>query len=95
VFGRNQFVSYFGVGSCSRGLFELFGEGLIVEEGPGVVELVVPSTLKVAHALQHVVELFIADQTEDRGVDARTRGIVWGVVVTVDSSQRLGRFAGG
>ena len=61
VFGRNQFVSYFGVGSCSRGLFELFGKGLIVEEGPGVVELVVPSTLKVAHALQHVVELFIAD----------------------------------
>ena len=31
--------------------FEFFGEGFVVDEGPGVVEFVVPCSLQVLHAL--------------------------------------------
>lgn len=41
----NELVAYFGLCHGTCGLFEVLGEGYVVEEGPGVVEFVVPSTL--------------------------------------------------
>ena len=61
--------------------FEFFGEGLVVEEGPGVVEFVVPGSFEIAHGLDHAVDFFIADEGEDGGVDSRGIGVVGGVVV--------------
>ena len=45
VFFRNEFVAYVGLCHGSRGLFEFLGKGYVVEEGPRIVEFVVPSTL--------------------------------------------------
>lgn len=61
--------------------FEVFGEGFVVEEGPGVVEFVVPGSFEIAHGLNHAVDFFIANEGEDGGVDSRGVGVVGGVVV--------------
>ena len=47
------------------------------------------------HALQHVVQLLIAHQTQQGSIDARAVGIVGSVVVSLDSAQRPLRLAGG
>lgn len=60
VLGGHELVSYFGVCGCFGGFLEFFGEGLVVEEGPRVVELVVPRSLQILHALQHILEFFIS-----------------------------------
>lgn len=59
-----------GIGSSRRLALELFSEGHVVEEGPGVVELGVPSALEVLHRLDHVVDLLVAHQREEGGIDA-------------------------
>lgn len=60
VFLRDEFVAAFCFGKSLRLLLEFFGERDIVEEGPGVVELVVPCSFEVAHGGEHVVELLIS-----------------------------------
>lgn len=49
VLCRDELVADFGLGHGTGSVLELFGEGYVVEEGPRVVELVVPCTLQVAH----------------------------------------------
>ena len=59
-FGDEFVVAFcFGFGRCAA--FEFFGEGHIVEEGPGVVEFGVPSAFEVAHGLDHAVDFFVPD----------------------------------
>lgn len=71
------FCFCFGAGA----LFEFFGEGDVVEEGPGVIELVVPGSLKISHRLHHAIDFFIADQGKDGRVDSRGIGVIGGVIV--------------
>lgn len=66
----HNLVAHLGLGGGARGLFELFGKGNVVEEGPGVVELVVPSPFEILHGLEDAGQLFIADEREQGGVDA-------------------------
>ena len=49
VLCRDELVADFGLGHGTCSVLELFGERYVVEEGPRVVELVVPCTLQVAH----------------------------------------------
>lgn len=86
-----------GAGSvCGGGgeIFELLGEGFVIEEGPGVVELVVPGRFEVAHRLQHPIQLFVADEGEDGGVDPGAGGGVGSVggVGAVERGRGLVRF---
>ena len=71
---------------------ELIREWDIVEEGPGVVELAIPGAFKVSHCGEELVELFVADEGEERGVDA---GGIWGVwgVGCVGAPEGLGWLA--
>jgi len=77
-----------------RNCFELFGEGLVVDKGPGVVELVVPGAFEVLHALDELFELLISYEAEEGGIYAVAEGVVGVVVVAVDSVERFGGFAG-
>lgn len=43
------------IGGGGGEIFEALGEGFVVEEGPGVVELVVPGRFEVVHRLQHAI----------------------------------------
>ena len=61
--------------------FEFFGEGLVVEEEPGVVEFAVEGALEVADGHEHVLELVVAHKSEEGRVDAVRVGVVGGVVV--------------
>lgn len=45
VLFRNELVTNVGLCHGTCGLFKFLGEGYIVEEGPGVVEFVIPGTL--------------------------------------------------
>lgn len=78
---RNEFVVARGVGFGAGALFEFGGEGFVVEEGPGVVEFMIPGPLEVAHRLYHAVNFGVADQGEDGCVDAGGARIIGGIVV--------------
>ena len=59
---------------CFRGglsaTFEFFGKGNVVEEGPWVVEFVVPCRFELAHGGDQGVEFFVADEGEEAGIYA-------------------------
>lgn len=63
-------VSDLGLRYRARSLLELFGKGHVVEKGPGVVELVVPCPLEVAHRLQHAFQLLVSYQGQQGGIDS-------------------------
>lgn len=48
----------------ARLLLEFFGEGLVVEKGPRVVELVIPRPLKILHGPNHVIHLLVSYQRQ-------------------------------
>ena len=81
VIGRNGMVGAvcfgFGLGES----LELIGKGDVVEEGPGVVELVVPGPFKVAHCREEIEEFLIAHEGEERSVYTWGIGVVGTVVV--------------
>jgi hypothetical protein len=86
-------IAHLGLGGGLRLLLELFGEGLVVEEGPRVIEFVVPCPLQVVHALQHGLELFVAHQRQDGGIDAGAVCPARCIVVALDPAQRATRLA--
>ena len=49
VFFGDELVAAFGFCLGAGSGFEFFGEGDVVEEGPGVVEFVVPGSFEVLH----------------------------------------------
>ena len=50
-----------GFGSGCGFALEFFGEGDVVEEGPGIIEFVVPCLFEFAHGGEEVFEFFVAD----------------------------------
>ena len=58
IFG-DDVVGDIGFGQCGGGSFEFIGEGDVVEEGPGVVELVVPGGFKHLHGWYELMEFFV------------------------------------
>lgn len=81
VFWRDDFVVAGGAGFGAGFGLEFFVEGFVVEEGPGIVEFVVPGSFEVAHGCHHPVDFFVADEGEDGGVYAGRVGVVDGVIV--------------
>lgn len=75
----------FGIGHGLCLLLELVGEGLVVEEDIGVVKLVVPGALEVAHGAEHVVQLLVADQGDEGGIGAAGLFTIGGVVMILCS----------
>lgn len=79
-------VMLYTVHSCTRGFtvsafclclflcaaFEFFGEGDVVEECPWVVEFRVPRSLEILHSLNHSINFLVANEGEERRVDARS-----------------------
>lgn len=94
LFG-DEFVATFGLGVGRGGLFELFGKGFIVEEGPGIVEFVVPRAFELLHAADYLGEFAVADEGEDGGIDAVAVRVVGVVIVARHAMERFGRFVGG
>lgn len=60
VLGRDGVVGAFCGGFRLGKSLEFFSEGDVVEEGPGVVELVVPGSFEVAHRREEVEEFFVS-----------------------------------
>lgn len=76
-------ISALGVSIGLRDLFELVGKGFVVDEGPGVIEFVIPCALQVLHGLDELVELFVADEGEEGGVYAIAVRIIRIVIVAL------------
>lgn len=59
---------------CGGGLLgaplEFVGKGDVVEEGPGVVVLVIPGGLELFHGGDELAEFFVSDEGEEGGIDA-------------------------
>lgn len=91
VFG-DEFVAALGFCLGAGAGFEFVGEGDVVEEGPGVVEFVVPGPFEVSHGLDHAVNFLVADEGEDGCIDSGGIGIVGGVVIC--SPELAGGFVG-
>lgn len=81
-----------GFGFGADGALELFGEGDVVEERPWVVELGVPRAFEVAHGLEELIQLGVADEGNDGRLYAVGFGVVWGVIVARDSAECPWRF---
>ena len=85
MFSGDQLVANLGGGLGGGASFEFFGEGLVVEEGPWVIEFRVEGAFEVAHGYEEVFKLLVSDERDDGGVDAVGIGIVRGIVVAVYS----------
>lgn len=70
-------ISAFRLCRSTRLAFEFGGKGDIVEEGPRVVELVVPCPFQILHRLQHPFELFITDECQEGRGDSSGSGFTW------------------
>lgn len=62
--------------------FELGVEWFVVEEGPGVIELVVPGPFEIDHRLNHAVHLIISHERQYCSVYSRRVGIISGIVIS-------------
>lgn len=70
-----------GFGHCLSLLFELIGEGHIVEEDIGIVELFVPCSLQVTHCREQLTQLLIADEGNKRSIGAGRLFAIGGVIM--------------
>lgn len=66
----NQLISALGLCEFLGFSLEFLGKWDVVEEGPGVVEFVVPRALEIAHRREHILELFISYESQQGGVDS-------------------------
>ncbi len=76
-----------------REFLKFVGEGHIVEEGPGVIELGVPCSFEIAHAREEFVKFFIADEGEESSVYSGRVRVIGAVVV--GAPERFEGFANG
>ena len=81
VFFGDDFVVAlrFSEGLCST--LEFLGKGDVVEEGPWIVEFVVPVFFQLRHGRQKVFEFFVADENEESGIYSRRVGIVGCILI--------------
>jgi hypothetical protein len=70
-----------GLGDGLRLLLEFLGEGLVIEEDIGIVELVVPCALEIAHGADQLVEFLVTDEGDEGGIGAGGLLAIWGVIV--------------
>lgn len=87
---RHGFKANRGLGFGADGALEGFGEGLVVEERPWVVELVVPGALEVADRGEKFFELGVADERDKGGSYAVGFWVTGGVVVAVHAAEEAG-----
>jgi len=92
VCGRDLGEGDVGVGRAADGGFEALGEGLVVEEGPGVVEFVVECFFEVVDGFEEFLEFRVADEREEGGFYAIGGRVVGSVVVAIDSVERSWGF---
>lgn len=64
-----------------RSLLKLSREGLVVEEDPGIVELVVPRSLQVTHRRNEIVQFLVSDEGDQCRVGPGRVGAIGGIVV--------------
>lgn len=74
-----------GLGDRLSLTLEFFGEGLVIEEDVGVVELVVPSALEILHGVNQVAEFLIPHKGDDGGIGASGIFAIGGVIVIFGS----------
>lgn len=67
--GPSLTIMAFGAGLRLRLLLKLLGKGDVIEERPGIIELVVPCALEIVHRLEHARQLLVAHQRQQRRVD--------------------------
>jgi len=79
-FGDEFIITFRFCNGLGFGL-EFGSEGFVIEECPGVIKLVVPSSFKVFHSLNHTSKLIVSDKGEYCCVYSRGVGIVCGIVV--------------
>lgn len=81
LFGVNHTIITFCFCNLLSFLLEFLRKRLIVQKGPGVVELVVPCALKLLHCRNQIAELFIANQRKKGRIDTCGVLAIGGVVV--------------
>ena len=106
-FGEERWVDPRGCGPVGRGdcgegdlgagfgadaAFEGFGEGLVVEKSPWVIEFVVEGCFEVADGLDELFELGVADEGEEGGFYAVRVGVIGRIVVAISTMKRTGWF---
>jgi len=79
-------------GGGADAAFEGLGEGLVVEESPGIVEFVVEGCFEIADGLEELFELGVADEGEESGFYAVGGGVIGRIVVAVDAVEGAWRF---
>lgn len=78
---RRRTIIAFRLGGSLRLLLEFVCEGLVVEEGPWVIELAVPCALQIVHGRNHIVHLFVSDQRQEGSIDAIRVFSIWRILV--------------
>jgi len=74
-----------GLGDRLSLALEFLGEGLVIEENVGIVELVVPSALEILHGVNQVAEFLVANEGDDGGIGASGLLAIRGVIVIFGS----------
>ena len=90
MFFRDGLVAAFLVHQLLRLALELFTKRFVVEEGPRIVEFVVPTLLQLFYGRKQVIQLAVSYQGQNGSVDAWGVGIIGGVVIC--SPQRFWRL---
>lgn len=62
VFLRNELVVAFRLCESLCTAFKLFGEGNIIEEGPRIIELVVPAFFELLDGREKLMKFLVADE---------------------------------
>lgn len=68
---RNHLVIAFGLGGSLSLLLEFFGEWLVVEKRPRVIEFAVPMLLKFPHRRKKIIQFHVTNQRKKSGIYAR------------------------
>lgn len=67
----NQAIMYLCVCHHASHIFEFLGEGLFIQENPGVIVLVVESVFQVAHGGTESIQFAVSDQYHIGSVNTR------------------------
>ena len=95
MFFWDGMVGAFRFRDCLSLFFEFVGEWDIVEEGPGIVEFVVPCFFELSHGRDEFMKFLVTDEGEERRIDARRVGTVGSIVLVGMSPEWFRWFAYG
>ena len=77
-----------------RDCLEFFGERFVVDEGPRIVELMIPCPLEILYGHDELLKLFVADKRQKSSIYTIAVRIFGIIVVALYSTQRLRRLMG-